>query len=62
MVEIKGIKTGHFLEMKTAPLGLLTAGAECPKSEPAKDDIQFSRSRMGLTVELQTTWALKSAA
>ena len=49
-VEIKGFKTGHFSEVKTALVGLGTAGpeghVECPESEPANDDIQFSRSRM----------------
>jgi transposase len=48
MVESKGFKTGHFLEPKTARLGLITAApdghVECPESEPADNDIQFSRS------------------
>jgi hypothetical protein len=48
--EIKGFKTGHYLEAKTVVVGLVTAGAEghldCTKSEPGSDDIRFSRSRM----------------
>jgi hypothetical protein len=50
MVEIKGFKTGHYLGVKTALVGPISAGSEghvgCPESEPANDDIQFSRSRM----------------
>jgi hypothetical protein len=49
-VEIKGVKTGHCLGVKTALVGLVNAGpeghVECPESEPSNDDIQFSRSRM----------------
>jgi hypothetical protein len=44
-VEIKGFKTGHFLEPKTALLGLVTARSEghveCPESEPANEDIVY---------------------
>jgi hypothetical protein len=50
MVEIKGFKTSHSMGVKTALIGPITAGreghVECPESEPANDDIQFSRSRM----------------
>jgi hypothetical protein len=50
MVEIKGVKTGHFMERKTAPLACLDAGlmghVERPQSEPSNHDIQSARSRM----------------
>jgi hypothetical protein len=46
----RSLKTGHCLGVKTALVGLVNAGpeghVECPESEPANDDIQFSRSRM----------------
>jgi hypothetical protein len=50
MVEIKGVKTSHFMERKTAPLACLDAGlkghVERPQSEPSNHDIQSARSRM----------------
>jgi hypothetical protein len=50
MVEIKGFKTSHSMGVKTALIGPITAGleghVECPESEAANDDIQFSRSGM----------------
>jgi hypothetical protein len=46
MVEIKGIKTSHFMEQKTASVACFDAGlmghVECPQSEPANDHLQFS--------------------
>jgi hypothetical protein len=45
-VEIKGFKTSHFLEHKTAPLNSPDAGSkghvERPQSEPASNDTQFT--------------------
>src|SRR5258708_23767131 len=59
-VEIKEFKTGHYLGGKTALVGLVNAGpeghAECPESEPANDDIQFSRSRMVSAPNCTRTW------
>src|SRR5258708_23509345 len=59
-VEIKGFKTGHCLGVKTALVGPITAGSEghveCPESEPAHDDIQFSRSRMVSAPDCTRTW------
>jgi hypothetical protein len=50
LVEIKGFKTGPYLGVKTALVRLVTAGSEghveCPESEPADDDIQFSLSKV----------------
>jgi hypothetical protein len=59
-VEIRGFKTSHFLEGKTALVGLVTAGpeghVECPESEPANDDTQFSRSRVVTAPDCTRTW------
>ena len=59
-VEIKGFKTSHSLEVKTALVGPITAGleghVECPESEPANDDIQFSRSRMVSAPDCTRAW------
>src|SRR5258707_12430673 len=56
-VEIKCFKTGHCLGVKTALVGPITAGSEghveCPRSEPANNDIQFSRSRMVATANCE---------
>jgi hypothetical protein len=45
-VEIKGFKTSHFLEDKTAPLNSPDAGSkghvERPQCEPVGNDIQFT--------------------
>jgi hypothetical protein len=49
-VEIKGFKTSHFLEQKTAPRNSPDAGpmghVELPESEPANNDLQFKRPRL----------------
>jgi transposase len=46
-VEIKGIKTSHFLEQKTAPRDCIEAGSmghvERPQSDPSSNDLQFIR-------------------
>lgn len=59
-VEIKGVKTGHFLEPKTALLGLVAAGqkrhVECPESEPANDNLQFTRSRLVWAPDCTRAW------
>jgi len=59
-VEIRGFKTGHFLEGKTALVGLVTAGpegyVERPESEPANDDTQFSPSRVVAASDCTRTW------
>jgi hypothetical protein len=45
IIEIKGLKTSHFKESKTAPLDREEIGSmghvECPQSEPANNDIQL---------------------
>src|SRR5215469_18856117 len=50
VVEIRGVKTSHFKEHKTAALNLKRIGSmrhvECPQSELASNDLQLSRSRM----------------
>ena len=42
MVEIKGVKTSHFMERKTTPVACLDAGlmghVERPQSEPSNHD------------------------
>jgi hypothetical protein len=49
-VEIKGFKTSHFLEQKTAPRDHADAGpmghVERPHSESASNDLQFTRQRL----------------
>src|ERR1700730_10765252 len=49
-VEIKGFKTSHSLEQKTAPQDHADAGpmghVECPHSESASNDLQFTRQRL----------------
>src|SRR5258708_36920234 len=60
MVEIKGFKTSHSMGVKTALDGPGTAGpeghVECPESEPANDDTQFSRSRMVSAPDCTRAW------
>jgi len=50
IIEIKGLKTSHFKESKTAPLDREEIGSmghvECPQSEPANNDIQLGPARM----------------
>src|SRR3984893_1229282 len=50
IIEIKGLKTSHFKESKTAPRDLEQTGSmghvECPQSEPANNDLQPRRSWM----------------
>ena len=50
IIEIKGVKTSHFKESKTAPRNREEIGSvehvECPQSEPANNDLQPGRSRM----------------
>jgi len=49
-VEIKGFKTSHFLEQKTAPQDRADAGpmghVARPESEFASNDLQFTRKRL----------------
>src|ERR1700751_6414806 len=60
VVEIKGFKTSHSMGIKTALIGPITASpeghVECPESEPANDDMQFSRSRMVSAPDCTRTW------
>ena len=50
IIEIKGLKTSHFKECKTALWGQEQTGSmgdvECPQSEPANNDLQPGQSRM----------------
>src|ERR1700756_4690635 len=50
IIEIKGLKTSHFKENKTAPRDLEENGSmghvERPQSEPANNDIQLGPARM----------------
>src|ERR1700736_870474 len=50
IIEIKGLKTSHFQERKTAPLDRGEIGSmghvECPQSEPANNDLQPGRAWM----------------
>jgi hypothetical protein len=59
-VEIKGVKTSHFLELKTAPRNSPDAGpmehVELPKSEPANNDLQFTRPRLVPTTDRTRAW------
>src|ERR1700730_782351 len=59
-VEIKGFKTSHFLEQKTAPRNSPDAGpmehVELPKSEPANNHLQFRRPRLVPTTDRTRTW------
>src|SRR6516225_9124746 len=49
-VEIKGFKTSHFLEQKTAPRNCPDAGpmghVERPQSEPSGNDLHLRRPRL----------------
>src|SRR5271165_7157883 len=59
-VEIKGFKTSHFLEQKTAPRNSPDAGpmehVELPKSEPANNYLQFTRPRLAPTTNRTRAW------
>jgi hypothetical protein len=50
IIEIKGLKTSHFKESKTAPWDRKEIGSmehvESPQSEPANNDLQLGRSWM----------------
>src|SRR5207237_54360 len=50
IIEIKGLKTGHFKERETALRDREEIGSmghvECPQSEPANNDIQLGPARM----------------
>src|ERR1700757_1292873 len=50
IIEIKGLKTSHFKEKKTAPRDREEIGSmghvERPQSEPANNDIQLGPTRM----------------
>src|SRR3979411_2339532 len=50
IIEIKGIKTSHFKESKTAPRDRDEIGSvghvECPQREPAQHDIGLGPARM----------------
>src|ERR1700758_3619160 len=60
IIEIKGLKTSHFKESKTAPLDWGEIGSmghvECPQSEPANNNIQPSRSRMVAATNSERVW------
>jgi hypothetical protein len=49
-VEIKGFKTSHFSEQKTAPWNCPDAGpmghVECPQSEPSGNDLHLTQPRL----------------
>jgi hypothetical protein len=57
IIEIKGLKTSHFKESKTAPLDRGEIGSmghvECPQSEPANNDLQPGRSWMVATTNCE---------
>ena len=59
-VEIKGFKTSHFLEQKTAPQGHADAGpmghVERPYSESASHDLQFTRKRLVPPADRPRAW------
>src|SRR5271157_5944068 len=59
-VEIKGFKTSHFLEQKTAPRNSPDAGpmehVELPKSEPANNNLQFKRPGLVPTTDRTRAW------
>jgi len=64
VVEIKGFKTGHFWEQKSAPLDLGrygTRGAsrtvEAPQSELAGGNLQFTRQRLVSAADSTRAWA-----
>jgi hypothetical protein len=50
MIEMKGVKTSHFMERETAPVTCLDAGLigqiKRLQREPSNHDIQSARSRM----------------
>jgi hypothetical protein len=60
MVGIKGVKTSHFMERKTAPRDYCEAvpmeRVQPPQSELANNDLQFSRPRMVPAAYSQGTW------
>jgi hypothetical protein len=57
IIEIKGPKTSHFKENKTAPRDREEIGSmehvECPRSEPANIDIQLGPARMVATANCE---------
>src|SRR5580693_3087436 len=59
-VEIKGVKTSHFLEQKTAPQDHADAGpmghVERPQSESASNDLQFTRQRLVPAADRPRAW------
>src|SRR5271166_6229007 len=59
-VEIRGFKTSHFLEQKTAPRDCPDAGpmehVELPKSELASNYLQFKRPRLVPTADRTRAW------
>ena len=59
-VEIKGFKTSHFLEQKTAPQDHADAGpmghVERPQSEPASNNLQFTRPRLVPAADRPRAW------
>src|SRR5258708_28170491 len=60
LVGIKGVKTSHFKERKTAPRDYWEAvpmeRVQRPQSELANHDLQFSRSRMVPAAHSEGTW------
>src|SRR4029077_5048518 len=57
---IKGFKTSHFLEQKTAPQDHPDAGpmghVERPQSESASNDLQFTRPRLVPAADRTRAW------
>jgi hypothetical protein len=60
VIEIKGFKTSHFKESKTAALGREKLGSvehvECPQSEPANNNIQLGPARLVAAANCQGAW------
>jgi hypothetical protein len=59
IIEIKGLKTSHFKECKTAPWGMEQTGSmgdvECPQSEPANNDLHLAIVD-GRSDQLRASW------
>jgi hypothetical protein len=60
MVGIKGVKTSHFMERKTAPRDnwetVPMERVQRPQSELANNDLQFSRPRMVPATHSERSW------
>jgi len=61
VVEIKGFKTSHFLEHKTAPRIRGNAGpmghVECPESKLVNSNLQFTRQGLVPAADSPRAWA-----